>query len=860
MRNRLIYLRIVRAAEPVLLVLAPLALLAGIWLMAKNDPNLHVGMAIDRAQAIAIARQTAATKGLDAAQWDGFCKVEHFNDRYFYYRIRRAAGAESVRQFAPEVTVSVLLLSPDSSQRFEVTLAPDGRVLGWNKPLPRGSQVSDPGAEAAARIAETAFRTRPEAQFISPALTPVTTEEDNSSSDIRITAGRQRPVVRERPTGNSIRRHYAWDWPVTSLPELKRQVVVEVQGDQVVRERTETDFADSFSRQYLESNTIGLIIFGIVYGLAVLVIILFGIYRFVQRVRQKEVSYLRMLLLALISACTFIFFALQTDVAVYATVSSGGPQGARWVGLISSVIVWLLIGLLIGMAYASGEGDIREAFPGKLTGLDSLLSGRIFSRNVARSIVHGAAIGCWAVLLLQLIVWPWAQRADAGWQLTQLHLLLGQQPWLIPLYGWMTHSILLTVSALLLPLPFLLRRMRNRRVIFALTFLLAFGTSTAFTVEVRPWTAVLLAAMVLGGAFLLAFLRFGLQTAFFSTGAVPLISTIMYLTAQPAHSTRQAGFIAATLVSGFVVIQTFFYFRGRLYRDEDVRPHYARFLAERLAMQAEVSAAREAQIRLLPQKLPAMSQLSLVADCRPAREVGGDFYDFFPLDENRLGIFMAEGGGQGLGSALSIAFAKGFLMPKLREDSGGDNSPVEIVRSLQSRLSAMRAQSEGFGFAYAVIDVSDGSLRYARTGRYPRVALTGRNSEGKICRPEETEIRFSVEGTTETAIHVLEGMVFLSPGDLVSFFTSGIGDAWADDRQAVREGFLKAIVTQRPDSAGKLPVAFARAMKETAREAQRKGVHDDLTAVVIRFEGQPRTEFVAPALTRETAGLPQTTG
>src|SRR5207248_10259744 len=115
--------------------------------------------------------------------------------------------------------------------------------------------------------------------------------------------------------------------------------------------------------------------------------------------------------------------------------------------------------------------------------------------------------------------------------------------------------------------------------------------------------------------------------------------------------------------------------RGREYRDEEVRPLYARHIAERQLLEAEMAAAREAQLHLLPKSVPNIAGLSISAACIPARIVGGDFYDFFPLANNRLGVFIAEGSNRGVGSALNIALAKGFLMHTVRRNL----SPHEVL-------------------------------------------------------------------------------------------------------------------------------------------------------------------------------------
>jgi hypothetical protein len=62
-------------------------------------------------------------------------------------------------------------------------------------------------------------------------------------------------------------------------------------------------------------------------------------------------------------------------------------------------MAYSVVGLFIGLDYESGEGDIRESYPGELTSLDALFTGRLFSQSVSRSVLIGRAIGGWTLLL-----------------------------------------------------------------------------------------------------------------------------------------------------------------------------------------------------------------------------------------------------------------------------------------------------------------------------------------------------------------------------------------------------------------------------------------------------------------------------
>jgi serine phosphatase RsbU (regulator of sigma subunit) len=378
--------------------------------------------------------------------------------------------------------------------------------------------------------------------------------------------------------------------------------------------------------------------------------------------------------------------------------------------------------------------------------------------------------------------------------------------------------------------------LRNQKIIGAILFLLTLGAVTPYMALMRPWAAVFLASAGLAGTLLVTFFKFDLQAAFISVGIYPLVISIGHFLVQPSPPLRQAGIVSTIIVLGVTAIAAFFFFKGRWYTEDQVRPLYARNLAERLSMQAEVSAAREAQIRLLPQTLPTRPTLTIAAACLPAHEVGGDFYDVFELDENRLALFMAEGDGRGLASALSIAFAKGYLMPKIKGTGRADDSPSEIVRSLQKRLLTTMAGEGTPGFIYAVLDTSEGTLRYARTGNAPSLVVSRARRDGSLQRPAEHEIQFPLDHANQETISVLAGSCDVGAGDALLLLTDGMLKVWRGHDQPATAAFWKTLLSHHAPSGHQLRDALDHTMKASHKQAERKGVVDDLTVVVVRIE------------------------
>jgi serine phosphatase RsbU (regulator of sigma subunit) len=403
--------------------------------------------------------------------------------------------------------------------------------------------------------------------------------------------------------------------------------------------------------------------------------------------------------------------------------------------------------------------------------------------------------------------------------------------------------ILVTVIGLLIPLPFLHRRFRSRRVVIAASAIIVWLACLAPYLSFRPWAAILLMAVARTLIFLSAFFYFDLLVAVVCLASPTVLTVALEMAAQPSPGIRNAGLVSLALAAVSLLVAFIFSFKGRFYREDEARPVYAKHLAERLSMQAEASAAREAQKRLMPDGLPKLSNFSIAACCHPAYEVGGDFYDIFELEPDKLGVLIAEGGGKGLGSALSIAFAKGFLMPKILNNNYADNSPTEVIRSLQDRLVTMLDDEAGVGLAWVVIDASDGTLRYSRVGTHPSIMVANEKSPDKLSLPEEREIRFKSGRGAEADISVIEGAYALGQGDSVVLLTDGIVRDWTRNKTSPDSELAKVLINARDNSSDGLQEALTKSVNECFKRARRQGLDDDLTVVIVKLTPNEEKEI-----------------
>ena len=442
---------------------------------------------------------------------------------------------------------------------------------------------------------------------------------------------------------------------------------------------------------------------------------------------------------------------------------------------------------------------------------------------MAASFLFGAAAAGW-LLLGQHALGRFLQSDVAAVRSDALNYTFSRLPWLSLLVGSQYHSLLIAVAGLLLPASFLARRAVRRRKRFLWLILFALLSVLGDSAKYPTIALCLLAMVVLASALLLPFFAFDLLAAMVSLSALTFVNQLVTLTqVVPSWTSFALSLGAITAVT--LAIAAYLALHGRRVREEDVRPVYARNLAERMAMQAEILAAREAQLRLLPQAAPELPGMQLAACCLPARGVGGDFYDFFRLDANRVAIFVAQGGDQGLASALCIALAKGLLMHASQQSL----SPKQILVGLEDSIKELLEYGSGTGisFAYGVMDTRRNQLSYARTGTSPRLMIYREGAT--LAASSQLEREVSEPGRSKDADHLYEGMAEARSGDFLVFATKGLMSLRAGRFGRGHSRWFQGLLHELSRPEEPLQSSLATVLARFQRDAS-----DDLTAVVLQ--------------------------
>jgi sigma-B regulation protein RsbU (phosphoserine phosphatase) len=247
--------------------------------------------------------------------------------------------------------------------------------------------------------------------------------------------------------------------------------------------------------------------------------------------------------------------------------------------------------------------------------------------------------------------------------------------------------------------------------------------------------------------------------------------------------------------------------------------------AQRERINRELEIAREVQERLFPQEFPKIEGLDYFGACRSALDVGGDYYDFIELPENKFGIAIGDISGKGIGASLMMASLQASLRGQaihFKSDLAG------LMKQINSLVYEASTSNRYATFFYAQFEPATRMLAYVNAGHNPPFLI---RKDSEVLRLEEGGAVIGM--LPPMLVNYKQGEIQLQSGDLLVGYTDGISEAmnpqeeeWSEDEMLER---LK-IVREKP-AAEILPFIVGCA-DEFANGAKQ---HDDMTMIIVKI-------------------------
>ncbi len=251
---------------------------------------------------------------------------------------------------------------------------------------------------------------------------------------------------------------------------------------------------------------------------------------------------------------------------------------------------------------------------------------------------------------------------------------------------------------------------------------------------------------------------------------------------------------------------------------------------EKERLSRELSIAREVQRKLLPQTVPRLSGVTMAASSVSAQEVGGDYYDFVKLDDDRYGIIIGDVSGKGTSAAFYMAEMQGIFQSVSRLAS----TPSIFLHHANMALAQSLDRNVFISAIYGILDLKNETFDIARAGHCPAATIRI-DGESRYIRTKGLGLGLDRGDLFLKSLN--EEQIDLNPGDVFVLYTDGVvesrnpeGEEYGYDR------LMEAINTNRHEDADGIHEAILRDLRLFMGNEE---YDDDMTLLVIKWHGLP---------------------
>lgn len=240
-----------------------------------------------------------------------------------------------------------------------------------------------------------------------------------------------------------------------------------------------------------------------------------------------------------------------------------------------------------------------------------------------------------------------------------------------------------------------------------------------------------------------------------------------------------------------------------------------------IKMQEEFRLASQIQTDLLPKEFPKVPGYDIAGATFPARTIGGDYFDFIPIDDHEIAVCLGDVSGKGLPAALLMA----NLQASLRSQTHNGNSVKECISRCNRQLYQSTSPEKFATLFYGILDTRSHTLTYCNAGHEPPFLM---RASGELTR-------FSEGGTM---IGIMDSFPFqetpvpLAPGDTLVVYSDGVSEAMNGDMEQFGEARIVDLLKENSSkSAAELIDRLVKGVRAHAGSAPQ---YDDITILVVK--------------------------
>ncbi len=266
--------------------------------------------------------------------------------------------------------------------------------------------------------------------------------------------------------------------------------------------------------------------------------------------------------------------------------------------------------------------------------------------------------------------------------------------------------------------------------------------------------------------------------------------------------------------------------------EEDMISYIRSFMeitAEKERIGAELNVATQIQADMLPRIFPAFperKEFDIYATMDPAKEVGGDFYDFFLVDDDHLAVVIADVSGKGVPAALFMVIAKTLI----KNHAQNKETPGEVFTQTNEQLCEGNDAGLFVTAWMGILEISTGKFIYVNAGHNPPL-LKHAGGQFEWLKSRPGFVLAGMEG-----VRYRENVLELTPGDILYLYTDGVTEATDAEQQLFGEDRLLAALNEEPGlSVHELLPKIKRCINDFVGEAEQ---FDDITMLGLSYRSK----------------------
>jgi serine phosphatase RsbU (regulator of sigma subunit) len=248
-------------------------------------------------------------------------------------------------------------------------------------------------------------------------------------------------------------------------------------------------------------------------------------------------------------------------------------------------------------------------------------------------------------------------------------------------------------------------------------------------------------------------------------------------------------------------------------------------ISEKERIESELKIARSIQASMLPTKFPDRKDIDIFAIMEPAREVGGDFYDFFFIGKNKICTIIGDVSGKGITAALFMVISKTLL----KTESLRGLEPGEILLRVNNLLYPDNEECMFVTVFCTILDIKTGELQYANAGHNPPLLYTDSDGFNFI------DVNKGFVLAAMNNVNFVSEKLYLKPDDLIFLYTDGVTEAMnPDNKQFSNNRLLQTLSKLKGKDVQKCIEGVREEVRSFVKEEPQS---DDITMLALKYNG-----------------------